>query len=113
MFWDDLDKLVDENKIVIDRKKGSLHPQYREVIYPLDYGYLENTTTVDNGGIDIFVGSAEFDSIQGIICTIDNLKKDAEIKILYKCTDKEIEAILGFINGEYMSGILIRYPKNS
>ena len=45
--------LIRTNGIVIDRPKGSTHPRYPDQTYPLDYGYLENTTASDDGGIDL------------------------------------------------------------
>ena len=108
MYWETLDKLVNKNRIVIDRKKGTAHPKYAEAIYPVDYGYLENTKSMDGGGIDIFVGSLDNKAIQGIICTIDELKQDSEIKILYSCTDEEIAKALEFLNKGAMSAMLIR-----
>ena len=51
-FWQALDKLVAESSIIIDRPKNSPHPKYPNLIYSLDYGYLENTTAMDGGGIN-------------------------------------------------------------
>lgn len=107
-YWDKLGRLVKENKIVIDRRKGTVHPKYESIIYPVDYGFIENTTSMDSGGIDIFWGTDNHDEIQGILCTIDVLKKDSEIKVLYNCTDKEIEMVKKFLENEYMSCILVK-----
>jgi len=104
-FWDALDKFVSESSIVIDRPKGSRHPKYPEYIYPLDYGYLESTSSMDGGGIDVWKGSAG-DVIDAIICTVDLLKKDSEIKILIGCNEDEKQ--LAMPTNEYMKGILIR-----
>ena len=107
-FWQTLDKLVAESKIVIDRFKDSRHPKYPNFIYPLDYGYLENTTAMDGGGIDIWKGS-DGDYIDAVICTVDLLKKDSEIKILIGCNENEKRLALKSHNdSEYMKGILIR-----
>ncbi len=106
-YWDSLDELVRGHKIVIDRKKASSHPRYPSVIYPIDYGFLENTTTVDDGGIDIFVGSLASNCIQGVICTIDRYKNDAEIKIMYNCSNEDIDAALKFLNEGPMSAIYV------
>ena len=109
-YWENLLKLVRENKIIIDREKGSRHPRFRDVIYPLNYGFLSGTTTIDGSGIDIFVGSNNSNTIQGILCTVDNLKKDAEIKILYNCNEEEIIIALEFLNKGYMRSIFIKSP---
>jgi len=97
-FWTLLDRLTAQSKIVIDRPAGSSHPCYPQMIYPLDYGYLEGTTGGDGAGIDIWVGSLPEKMICGILCTADVLKNDVEIKILFGCTESEIEQILRFLN---------------
>lgn len=42
-FWLKLDQLVAASNLKIDRPKGTSHPRYPSFIYPLDYGYLEDT----------------------------------------------------------------------
>jgi len=104
-FWRAIDKLVSESKVIIDRPKGSRHPKYSNCIYPLDYGYLDNTSSMDGNGIDVWKGSGG-DYIDAIICTVDLLKRDSEMKILIGCTEDEKQLVLP--NHEFMKGILIR-----
>ena len=109
LFWLALDKLVAESNIVIDRTKGSRHPKHPELIYSLDYGYLENTSSMDGGGIDIWKGSLDADLCDAVICTVDLLKKDSEIKLLLGCAEEEKEIAMRFHNdSEYMKGVMIR-----
>ncbi|MCI0550926.1 MAG: hypothetical protein L0287_08220 [Anaerolineae bacterium] len=54
-FWREMTQLAISNRIAIDRPKGSSHPRYPEVIYSLDYGYLEDTTSSDGSGIDLWL----------------------------------------------------------
>ncbi|ULQ59975.1 hypothetical protein K7I13_01130 [Brucepastera parasyntrophica] len=82
LFWNSLEKLISENEIIIDRPKGSRHPKYPDLIYQVDYGYITNTRSMDNNGIDIFVGTAGNGKIDAVVCIIDLLKKDSEIKYL-------------------------------
>lgn len=107
-FWTYLDKLVAESKIVIDRPKGSRHPRYAEIIYPLDYGYLDGTTASDRGGIDIWRGSRKTGKLSAVIMTVDLHKRDTEIKILLGCTEAEIQTILNFHNDQKMRATLVR-----
>lgn len=86
-FWKILDKLVRESKIIIDRPKGTAHPKYPNLIYEVDYGYLENTTSMDKGGIDVWAGTEEQKKIDAIICVVDLIKRDSEIK--YDLPDKD------------------------
>lgn len=107
-FWTAIDKLVMESKIIIDRPKGTKHPRF-DFTYPLDYGYLENTSSMDGGGIDVWHGSLEADLCDAVICTIDLLKKDSEIKLLLGCAEDEKEIAMQFHNGsEFMKGAMIR-----
>lgn len=108
-FWIALDNLINQSEIVIDRPKGTAHPRYPDLIYEVDYGFLKNTTSMDGGGIDVWVGTDEKKSIDAIICTIDLMKRDSEIKILIGCTEEEKRLIDKIHNqSEYMKGILIR-----
>jgi inorganic pyrophosphatase len=57
----------------------------------------------------VWRGSLPDKTCDAIICTVDTLKRDSEIKILLGCTEEEKAVILHF-HGEspYMKGILIR-----
>lgn len=102
-------KIVSESELIIDRPKGSSHPKFKNFVYPVDYGYLKGTTSMDGAGIDVFVGSRENKSLNAVMCNVDILKKDSEIKLLLECTDTEIEKIFEFLNAsEYMKSILIK-----
>ena len=108
-FWQAIDSLASSGRIVIDRPKGSSHPKYPDCIYPVDYGYLENTTSMDGGGIDVWRGSLTSNKVDSIICTVDLMKKDSEIKLLMGCTEEETKIIYEFHNNsEFMKGILIK-----
>lgn len=108
-FWLALDELVKSSKIIIDRPKGSKHPRFSDVIYQVDYGYLENTTSMDGAGIDVWRGSKDDCTIDAVMCIVDLMKKDSEIKILIGCTEEEREIIYQFHNeSQFMKGILIK-----
>ena len=107
-FWKALDELVSHSEIIIDRPKGTAHPKYPDFIYKVDYGYLKDTSSMDGGGIDVWVGSGE-KKIDAILCTVDLLKKDAEIKILIGCTEEEKTIVCKTHNEtQFMKGVLIR-----
>jgi len=107
-FWKMLDRLIEDSEIVIDRPKGAHHPRIPEIIYPLDYGYLKNTSSMDGDGIDLWRGSLTEAKLRGIIVTVDMWKRDSEIKLLLGVTDNEIQTILAFLNKrDVMSGMLI------
>lgn len=107
-FWEALDTLVSQSEIAIDRPKGSAHPKFADIIYPLDYGYLMNTSSMDGEGIDIWLGSDPERRIRAIVCSVDLIKRDSEIKILIGCTDEEREIVYQFHNQwPCMKGMLI------
>ena len=101
-YWSVLEDMISTHGFNIDRPKGSRHPKYHQVIYPLDYGFINNTASMDGGGIDIFVGEQQPATIRGIVCTIDRLKKDSEIKVIYGCTDADVSTIMNFLHTEDM-----------
>jgi ribosomal-protein-alanine N-acetyltransferase len=107
-FWSTLDKLVSESGIVIDRLRGSKHLRYPDFVYPLDYGYLKNTSSMDGTGIDVWKG-AHGDKADAVVCTLDLFKKDSEIKILIGCNEEEKQLVLKAHNeSELQKGVMIR-----
>ncbi len=106
-FWKAIDKLIEDSEIIIDRPKGTAHPKYPTLVYNVNYGYLSNTSSMDGAGIDVWVGS-NGKTADAIMCIVDLIKKDSEIKILIGCTEEEKEFIYEFHNkSEFMKGILI------
>ena len=58
---------------------------------------------------DILRIAMEQHAIDAIICTVDLVKKDSEIKILIGCSEDEKRLALdAHNNSEYMKGTLIR-----
>ena len=107
-FWKALDELVSSSEIVIDRPRGSAHPRFPNFIYKVDYGYLKNTSSMDGAGIDVWIGSGD-KKIDAIMCIVDLMKRDSEIKILVGCTEEEKLDIYKTHNEtQYMKGVLIR-----
>ncbi len=97
-YWDILEEFIQLNNITVDRKKGTPHPTFNHMIYPVDYGFIRNTKSMDGSGIDIFIGKEKPRMISGVICTVDRERKDSEIKVVYGCSETEIDIILQFLN---------------
>lgn len=107
-FWAAIDELVSKSEIVIDRPKGSAHPRFPDFIYRVDYGYLKGTTSMDGAGIDVWVGSGE-KTVDAVMCIVDLMKRDSEIKILIGCTEEEKQLVYETHNeSKYMKGVMIR-----
>ena len=107
-FWTMLDELVRTSDIVIDRPRGTAHPRFPAMIYPLDYGYLAGTTAMDGGGIDLWRGTAPEKGLDALLVTVDAGKRDAEIKLLLGCTEAEKQTAYRVQNEEGMHALLIR-----
>ncbi len=62
---------------------------------------------MDGGGIDVWVGT-NGNQVDAIMCIVDLMKRDSEIKILIGCTEEEKEIIYETHNEtQFMKGILI------
>jgi coenzyme F420-0:L-glutamate ligase / coenzyme F420-1:gamma-L-glutamate ligase len=107
-FWIYLERLASDHPIIIDRPRGSAHPNFPELIYPLDYGYLEGTAAIDGNGVDLWLGSLPGRGLDALAITVDLLKGDAEIKLLLGCDEEEKQTILNFLNGQSMRASLVR-----
>lgn len=105
-FWQSLDELAASSTIIIDRPRGAAHPRFPEMIYPLDYGYLQGTSSGDGNEIDLWVGSMPTRTVTGVVFTVDRLKRDMEGKLLLGCTAEEMRIILAFQNRGPMSAML-------
>lgn len=110
LFWQKLDTLYLSSKLVIDRPKNSCHYKYSNLIYPVDYGYLTDTTTSsDQVPIDVFKGSIKSTTVQALAISADILKKDCEVKLFVGVSDEEEEEIMSFLNQtEFQKAVLIR-----
>lgn len=106
-FWRKLDTLVATSKTIIDRPRGTAHPRYPGFIYPLDYGYLAETSSSDRDGIDLWRGSLPEARVTGVIVTVDLHKRDSEIKILLGCTREEMAMLMEVHNRGEQGGILV------
>jgi len=106
-FWNSLRQLVVHSEVVIDRAKGSVHPRYADMIYPLNYGYLAGTTASDGAGIDVWLGSSGGREVTGVIIAVDSVKRDSEIKICIGCTPDELQTILQFLSDNRIGWLLV------
>ena len=108
-FWEALETLAANATLVLDRPKESAHPRYPDFVYPVDYGFLSGTASMDGGGIDVWLGSDEKKRLDAVMCIVDLSKRDSEIKLLIGCTAQEKELVFQIHNKtQYMKGILIR-----
>lgn len=97
-FWTDVDTFIRQHRIIIDRPSKSAHPTSPQHVYPLDYGYLEGTRSNDGEGIDVWVGSLPEPGVVGVVCAVDGLKGEIEVKLLLGCSSAEIAMVEKFFS---------------
>ena len=95
--WTGWEALIERNGLTIDRPRGSRHPRFGTIIYPIDYGYVNGTTSSDGAEVDIFVGTAR-SGLSAVLLTEDHRQGDREFNLLYHCTPAEIYLAHGFVN---------------
>ena len=106
--WTGWEALLRRQGVVIERPRRSAHPDFQEIIYPLDYGYVPGTLATDGHEVDVFVGSADT-GLVGLLLTTDYRRDDREAKLLWQCTPEEVYLAHGFINFDrsLMEGLLV------
>lgn len=108
-FWQKLDALFFSSKLVIHYPKNTHHEKYINLVYPVDYGYLTDTSKQEEKPIAAFKGSLSSHFISSIIVSADILNKDCAVKLLIGCTPEEERDILFFLNQtEFQKTILMR-----
>ena len=46
-------------KVIVDRPLGSFHPKYKNLYYPLNYGYIQDIMAPDNEPQDAYILGVE------------------------------------------------------
>ncbi|PEN14336.1 hypothetical protein CRI94_04690 [Longibacter salinarum] len=106
--WERWSRLIRDRGVVVERPAHEPHPDYPEIVYPIDYGFVPETIGTDGDGVDCFLGTADT-GLVGLILTRDYRHGDREVKLLIDCTPTEIYTAQGFINYDrtLLDGILV------
>ena len=69
-------------RVTVDRKLGSRHPEHKDLIYPVNYGFISGTTAPDGEAQDAYIlGISEpVDTFVGKVIAIIHRKNDVEDK---------------------------------
>lgn len=69
-------------KVIVDRPKGSYHPNYPDLYYPVNYGYIEGEFACDGEEQDAYILGIEesVNEFTGIIIAIIHRLDDVEDK---------------------------------
>jgi len=106
--WEKWQVCICNNGITVERPRTTAHPDYPSVVYPLDYGFVNDTLGTDGDPVDVFVGRGTTGLVGGILTT-DVRQQDREMKLLYDCTPPEVYTAHGFINYDrtLLEGVLV------
>lgn len=108
-FWQKLDTLYLSSGYQITRKKGEAHPRFQNLIYPVDYGYINDTKSFGKDGVSLYAGSGNRYEISALVVAADILIKELDVKVLVGCTEEEVDQVLRFLNQtNYQKTVLIR-----
>ena len=108
-FWQKLDTLYLSSGYQITRKKGEVHPRFQNLIYPVDYGYINDTKSFGKDGVSVYAGSGNQYEISALVVAADILIKELDVKVLVGCTEEEVDQVLRFLNQtNYQKTVLIR-----
>ena len=101
-------------KGIIDRPAGSHHPRHPEMIYPINYGFVEGIMAPDGAEQDVYVlGTDEpIKSFEGKVIAVYHRSNDVEDKWIVSIdgrnyTDEELLKIIDF-QEQYFKGRLLR-----
>lgn len=97
-FWQKVDTLFLSGDIHQTKKKGESHDTFKNMIYPVDYGRLEDITGSGEKGVSVYLGSGSRHQVTGLVIAADILAKELDVKILAGCTDEETDEVLHFLN---------------
>ena len=108
-FWQKVDTLFLSSNLKIAKHKGEVHQKFKNLIYPVEYGHLEDTISTSPSGISVYLGTQSKSKITGVVVAADILIKTIDIKLLVGCNDNETYEVLHFLNQtDFQKTVLIR-----
>ncbi len=68
--------------VTVDRPLGSTHPKHKDMIYPINYGYIENVFAADKEEQDAYILGVDVavSTFKGVVIAIIHRKDDVEEK---------------------------------
>ncbi len=105
--------------VTVDRPLGSFHPEFPNMYYPINYGYIEGTIAADGEEEDAYIlgVSQPIKKFTGRIIAIINRKDDNEHKWVVApegvmFTIEEIRELTLFQEQYFQSDINLLYENN-
>ena len=98
----------------VDRPVGSRHPVYRDMVYPVNYGYVDGVLAGDGEAQDVYILGTDrpLSTFEGTVIAVYHRFDDVEDKWIVSldgqdCSDAEILAAIRFLE-QYFTGELRR-----
>lgn len=69
-------------RVIIDRPLGSAHPNYKDIIYPVNYGYIRGIQAGDGEFQDCYIlgENRPIKRFEGVVIAVIHRKNDVEDK---------------------------------
>lgn len=96
--WGRWEAFVRQHGVTLDRPRSTAHPRFPDIVYPLDYGYVNDSDDGEGEGVDVFVGNAPALGLVGAVLTRDHRQGKREVKLLLGTTPEEVYLAVGFLN---------------
>lgn len=100
--------------VTVDRPLGSRHPKHPDMIYPVNYGYIEGLLAPDGEEQDVYIlGVNEpIEKFEGIVIAVIHRKDDVEDKLVaapvgVNITKDEIAAAVEFTEKYFDSEVIL------
>lgn len=101
--------------VIVDRPLGTTHPNHKDIIYPVNYGYIENIFAGDGEEQDAYILGVDkkVDTFSGTVIAIIHRLNDIEDKLVVapnkkRFTSREIEEKVHF-QEQYFETEIIMY----
>lgn len=115
LVWSFLGKMV---TVTIDRPLGCVHPKYNDMIYPINYGYIDGVIAPDGKELDVYIygENRPLNKFTGMVIAIIHREDDIEDKLVVvsagiSFSSSEIESAVSFQEKYYDSRIELFNPK--
>ena len=110
-----LRKLIgSEVTVTVDRPRGSHHPQYEDMVYPVNYGYIAGIIAPDGEEQDAYILGLDvpLSSFRGIVAAVIERKDDKEDKLVVvprgmTFSAEQIEALTDFQEKFFNSRVIM------
>ena len=110
-FWQKIDAAYISGDYKKLYTKGSKHPQYPSLIFPVDYGHI-TTNDDEKSSMKAFKGEAD-QTVHSVVVCANLLEKDLSAILLIGLDDKQEEEVLRFLNStDFQKAVIIRRGKD-